>query len=324
MESLDYSDCYTHLERSAAAVWLKTLPTQVKNALDPRHNGHFHSWQQCLQALAQFPPSHSVDLNAAAICAGQVGAHTAPIECLLHQLHPWRKGPYAIEGVYIDTEWRSDWKWQRLAPHIQSLQGRHVLDVGCGSGYHCWRMAGAGAALVVGIDPFLLATFQFHAIKHFVGAHWPVWVLPLGIEAVPPDLQAFDSVFSMGVLYHRRSPLDHLLDLYGCLRHGGELIVETLVIEGDNRQILVPPGRYARMRNVWFIPSCAVLEIWLKRCGFKAVRCIDISPTTQEEQRRTAWMRFESLAECLDSHDPTRTVEGHPAPVRAIFVAQKL
>ncbi|WP_054773231.1 tRNA 5-methoxyuridine(34)/uridine 5-oxyacetic acid(34) synthase CmoB, partial [Methylogaea oryzae] len=268
----------------------------------------------------------SVDLNADALRIGAPGdcdeAQRSAIEQALRQLHPWRKGPYDIHGIPIDTEWRSDWKWQRLADHIAPLDKRLVLDVGCGSGYHCWRMLGAGARRVIGIDPTLLSVMQFLAVKHFAG-DYPVDVLPLGIDDVPPDLQAFDTVFSMGVLYHRRSPMDHLLELKGCLKPGGELVLETLVIDGGLGQVLVPEGRYAKMRNVWFIPSCATLESWLKRCGYREVRLVDLCRTSTDEQRSTDWMRFHSLADFLDPANPELTCEGLPAPTRAVFLAEK-
>jgi tRNA (mo5U34)-methyltransferase len=224
--------------------------------------------------------------------------------------------------LLVDTEWRSDWKWDRIAPHIESLQGRSVLDVGCGNGFHCWRMAGAGASFVLGIDPHLLYTLQYWAIRHFVRAP-EVHVLPLALEDLPPALQAFDTVFSMGVLYHRRAPLDHLRSLLGCLRPGGELVLETLVVEGPDDIALMPPDRYARMPNVWFIPTCNTLARWLGNSGYIEARLVDVTATSTEEQRATAWMTFESLAEALDPEDPTRTIEGHPAPKRAIFVARR-
>jgi tRNA (mo5U34)-methyltransferase len=238
----------------------------------------------------------------------------------LMQLHPWRKGPYRIFGIDIDTEWRSDWKWDRLKDQIAPLRNRLVLDVGCGNGYHCWRMLGAGARLVLGIDPTLLSVMQFQAILKLYGEA-PIYLLPLGIEDVPPNMGLFDTVFSMGVLYHRRSPIDHLLELKGCLRSGGELILETLVVEGDAAQVLVPEGRYAQMRNVWFLPSCAALMLWMRRCGFKNIRLVDVSKTSVEEQRSTEWMRFHSLAEFLDPNSSDLTCEGLPAPVRAVIVA---
>ena len=182
-------------------------------------------------------------------------------------------------------------------------------------------MAGEGAGLVVGIDPTQLFLAQFLAVRRFVGDGWPVHLLPLGIEQVPPKLQAFDTVFSMGVLYHRRSPIDHLMELRDTLKPGGELVLETLVIDGGPGRVLVPEGRYAKMRNVWFLPSPAELVRWLQRCGFGEVRVVDVTTTTTEEQRGTAWMDFESLPDYLDPLDSTRTVEGHPGPVRAIVLA---
>ena len=122
----------------------------------------------------------------------------------------------------------------------------------------------------------------------------------------------------MGVLYHRRDPLEHLRQLRDQLRPGGRLLVETLICEqGD----LAPPSRYARMRNVHLVPAPATVSDWLAQLGFSTVTLCDITPTTTQEQRSTDWMRFESLADALDPLDPNRTVEGLPAPVRGSFVA---
>ena len=183
-------------------------------------------------------------------------------------------------------------------------------------------MAGAGAAIVIGIDPSPLFVVQHQAIKHFLGEH-NTYVLPLGIEHLPARLAAFDTVFSMGVLYHRRSPLDHLVELRNALVQGGELVLETLVIEGQQGEALLPAERYAMMRNVWFIPSCPTLELWLQRCGFKDIKLVDVNVTSTEEQRSTDWMRFDSLADNLDLADSSRTIEGYPAPRRAIFTARR-
>ena len=250
------------------------------------------------------------------------GVDTDALDAALRGLMPWRKGPFEFFGTHIDTEWRSDWKWQRVAPHLSDLRGRRVLDVGCGSGYHGWRMAGAGAAQVLGIDPTVLFLMQYLAVKRFTPTT-PFWFAPLRMEELPAGLAAFDTVFSMGVLYHRRSPLDHLLELRDALRPGGELVLETLVVEGDERAVLMPEGRYAAMRNVFFLPSTAHLAVWLRRCGFDRVRCVDECVTTVEEQRGTDWMRFQSLPDFLDPDDPGRSREGYPAPRRAVMIARR-
>jgi tRNA (mo5U34)-methyltransferase len=302
--------------------WLGRLPNQLETAFGSERHGDWPVWQAALDGLPRIEASE-VDLNVDAIfIGGECGEEQRNrIENLLRRLHPWRKGPYTIHGIHIDTEWRSDLKWRRLKDYIQPLAGRTVLDVGCGNGYHAWRMVGCGAELVIGIDPTLLSVAQFMAVKHFAG-DFPVYVLPLGIEDVPPNLRVFDTVFSMGVLYHRRSPFDHLLELKGCLRSGGELVLETLVIEGDRGKVLVPEDRYAQMRNVWFIPSCSTLLSWLRRCGYRKVRVVDVTKTTTEEQRSTDWMRFQSLSDFLDPGNPQLTIEGLPAPVRAVFIAE--
>lgn len=293
-------------------------------------HGDWPRWQQAIDALPALGPGE-VGCSEGAVALvpdSALGASAyAHLEACLRALHPWRKGPYRIGDLYLDSEWRSDWKWDRLSPHLAPLQGRVVLDVGCGNGYHCWRLALAGARAVLGIDPTALFLAQYLAIRRLLSPMAPrlaqaVRLLPLGIEAVPPALACFDTVLSMGVLYHRRSPIDHLLALRGALRPGGELVLETLVIDGGPQQLLVPAGRYAKMRNVWFIPSPPMLENWLRRCGFSRVRTVDVTPTLGAEQRSTRWMTFESLADFLDPADSSVTVEGHPAPLRAVILAE--
>ena len=322
--ALDYTALYQTVENSPLASWARDLPPRVAAALSHQAHGDLPAWLALLAGLPPIQPA-SIDLRADTVRIGDPGdcdaVTKAALEASLRALHPWRKGPFSLFGIHIDSEWRSDWKWARLRPHITPLAGRRVLDVGCGNGYYALRMAGEGASLVVGIDPTLRYVIQFAALRHYLGP-LPVHVLPLGIEALPREAAGFDTVFSMGVFYHRRSPLDHLLELRACLRPGGELVLETLVIEGDEGAVLVPRGRYAQMRNVWFIPSGATLAAWLQRCGYGAVRLVDVTPTTTAEQRATDWMRFQSLADFLDPRDPGRTVEGYPAPRRAIFVAQ--
>jgi tRNA (mo5U34)-methyltransferase len=242
-------------------------------------------------------------------------------EALL-QLNPWRKGPFCIGQVFIDSEWRSDLKWERVSRHITSLTGRHVLDVGCGNGYYMFRMAAQNPKIVIGLDPSFLFLAQFKAICRYLPA-LPVHLLPLGFEDFPEETEAFDTVFSMGVFYHRRSPFDFLRSLRLMLRKGGELVLETLVIDGDENQVLVPPDRYARMSNVWFLPSVAAMQKWLKKAGFADIRVVDICQTTSEEQRSTEWMPGESFSLCISPDNPQLTVEGLPYPTRATFVCTR-
>lgn len=241
-------------------------------------------------------------------------------EPLLKNLMPWRKGPIECPGFTIDTEWRSDWKWRRVAPHVD-LGSKSILDVGSGNGYYGRRMLEAGAQNVLGVDPTILFVMQHLALDRVLG-RGRNWVVPMTLEQLPDAPGAFDVVFSMGVLYHRKSPPEHLLRLRHFLKPGGQLVLETLVIEGDENAVLVPPGRYARMRNVWFLPSSKACVRWLQRCGFGDVAIVDECVTTLDEQRSTDWMPFESLQQSLDPDDQGKTVEGLPAPRRAVIVAQ--
>ncbi|OUR70864.1 tRNA 5-methoxyuridine(34)/uridine 5-oxyacetic acid(34) synthase CmoB [Methylophaga sp. 41_12_T18] len=317
-----YQSLYQQLEAMGLTEWREQLESQVADRLAIDGHGKMAAWQA---ALAQLPDISNVntDLKNAVKVGDKTnlnGFDQAKFTELLQTFHPWRKGPYSLFDIEIDTEWRSDWKWQRLIAHIQPLKGRKVLDVGGGNGYHGWRMAGEDAELVVGIDPTLVFVMQYQIMQKYIQAD-NHYVLPVGIEHLPKNLNCFDSVFSMGVLYHRRSPLDHLYELKACLRPGGELVLETLIIDGELGMTLMPTDRYAKMRNVWFLPTNETMIVWLQRCGFKNVRCVDVTDTSLEEQRSTDWMTFESLADFLDADDRSKTIEGHPAPKRAIYIA---
>ncbi|MGE6434866.1 tRNA 5-methoxyuridine(34)/uridine 5-oxyacetic acid(34) synthase CmoB [Shewanella baltica] len=321
---ISFSSFYQQIADSNLQHWLETLPSILGKWQRDHKHGNLPKWEKVLNKL-HYPAPDQVDfIDSVTVGSGEQlsPGEKEKLENLLRLFMPWRKGPFHIHGIHIDTEWRSDWKWDRVKQHISPLKNRTVLDVGCGSGYHMWRMLGSDAKRVVGIDPSPLFLCQFEAVKRLAGTHHPVHLLPLGIEELPP-LDAFDTVFSMGVLYHRRSPIDHLLQLRDQLRTGGELVLETLVIDGDENAVLVPQDRYGKMNNVWFIPSVAALMLWLKKCDFTDIRCVDTDVTALAEQRRTDWMPNESLVEYLDPNDITKTVEGYPAPKRATIIAVK-
>ena len=317
-----FESLYQNLNKTRLAPWLNTLPEQIEQCLAKPH-GDVPIWQNALSSLP-INLENIIALDKGTITVTSAAPIAPSLKQAIHdalwQLRPWRKGPYSIHGTFIDCEWRSDWKWQRLINHISPLKDRYILDIGCGNGYHCWRMAAEQAKLVIGIDTSKLFWFQFQAIQHFI-QHPSTHLLPIGIQHLPNHLPLFDTVFSMGVLYHRKSPFEHLQHLKSLLRAGGELVLETLVIDGDQHQVMVPKQRYAMMNNVWFLPSCLALEQWLERCGFTNIRVADINQTSTEEQRTTSWMPFQSLASFLDPSDPNRTIEGHPAPKRAIIIA---
>jgi tRNA (mo5U34)-methyltransferase len=278
--------------------WLEPLKELVHDRMSAAAHGDFERWRDTVSKLGS-------------------ASNDSERRDLLLQLAPWRKGPFDVGGVHIDAEWRSDLKWQRVAGAIEPLAGRRILDVGCGNGWYSLRMADAGAAAVLGIDPTLLYVMQFLAVT----AQPPAVVLPLRLEELPEASRAFDTTFSMGVLYHQRSPIEHLRQLRATLRPGGQLVLETIFIPGEESCACTPAHRYARMKNVWLLPTLTELTTWLRRTGFRDVDIVDTAVTTTAEQRSTEWMPFESLAEALDPDNPDRTVEGWPAPRRVVVTA---
>ena len=329
---VNFDSLYKDLINNDFELWQETLPEQLKQVFKQREHGKQQEWQDILESLPSLKAS-DVNLNADKLGVGSSKdctiAEQENLEATLKKLHPWRKGPYALFGVDIDTEWHSDWKWQRIQSHLSPLKNRSVLDVGCGNGYHMWRMLGEGARLVVGADPSQFFLVQFEVMKRYaatVQKNLPIHILPLKGEELPAFTQeykgkGFDTVFSMGVLYHRLSPIDHLKELKSFIRADGELVLETLIIEGDESNVLIPEDRYAKMRNVWFIPTTGLLVRMLERAGFKNIKLVDINQTSIEEQRRTDWRQFESLADFLDPDDHSKTIEGHPAPLRVVVIA---
>ncbi len=320
---IDFRPFYQHIATTHLSAWLETLPLQLKQWEKQTH-GDYAKWAKIVDFLPHLDADH-IDLKSAvkSECVSPLSAgEQQRLIYHLKQLMPWRKGPYHLHGIHIDCEWRSDFKWDRVLPHLAPLKDRTILDVGCGSGYHMWRMVGEGAKMVVGIDPTELFLCQFEAVRKLLNNDRRANLIPLGIEQMQP-LAAFDTVFSMGVLYHRKSPLDHLSQLKNQLVRGGELVLETLVVDGDINTVLVPADRYAKMKNVYFIPSVPALINWLEKVGFKNVRCVDVAPTSLAEQRKTDWLENESLIDFLDPCDHTKTIEGYQAPTRAVILANK-
>ncbi|MEZ6126069.1 MAG: tRNA 5-methoxyuridine(34)/uridine 5-oxyacetic acid(34) synthase CmoB [Planctomycetaceae bacterium] len=320
----DHSRLFDHLRSTGLSDWADELHRRCRAATELQGHGNLDTWRQAWESLPDCG-RHPVRCVGGRVTIGDtqhVSEQTSTeLRRRLMEFHPWRKGPFELFGIHIDTEWRSDWKWERLKTAVP-LEGCRVLDVGCGNGYYGWQMLAAGAKLVMGLDPFLLYVMQHEVIRRFAPVDAANFVLPLGDDCLPPRLQAFDVTFSMGVLYHRTSPIDHLQALAATLKPKGRLVLETIIIDADDERVLVPEGRYAKMRNVWFLPSVPMLKRWLQRTGFRNITVVDQAVTTLEEQRRTDWMTFESLGDFLDPQDRTKTIEGYPAPVRVVMTAE--
>lgn len=329
MTLFDRELLFKELETRGLGNWVKQLRHLCHEKYSPTSHGDYDKWKAAVEALPDIAAKFTANHDAVEVACDRSQPSSMSVEqrdglhSALMQLHPWRKGPFNLFEQFIDTEWRSDLKWKRMEKSVDFTE-KLILDIGCGNGYYGWKMLERGAEMVIGCDPTLLYNFQYEAVRRYAPANWKNFLVPVADNELPEELGAFDLTLSMGVLYHRTSPIDHLTKLAETLKPNGQLLLETLVIDSaDGRQVLVPAGRYAKMRNVWFIPSLGMLRTWLARTGFTEIEVVDVTATTTHEQRQTEWMRYESLADFLDPNDSSLTIEGHPAPLRAMLLAKK-
>ena len=299
----------------------------IKNASHKiLQTGRGPEWLTHLENLPEFV-AQEVFLDQSEIGAAGVFENSQAADEALKGLRPWRKGPFIFGDLKIDTEWQSWKKWDRLKEVISPLKGKKVLDIGCNSGYYLFRMCAQKPEIVVGVDPFSLYFAQYQVVKNVVeqgqnAVHLPSCMLPVGVEDVYPLGRVFDTVFCMGILYHRKSPLEFIREMQNLLKKGGELILETITVPGEESICLCPPDRYQGMKNVYFLPTVSCLVNWLENYGFSDVRVMSTEKTTFEEQRATEWSYGDSLQGGIDPDDHSKTIEGHPAPQRTLIVAK--
>ncbi len=229
---------------------------------------------------------------------------------------PWRKGPFDIFGTVIESEWQSFKKYNLLRPFF-SLKGKKVADIGCNNGYYMFRFLEDSPKKLVGFDPSPLFRTQFDFIEKF--AKTGIVYEMLGVEHAEFYEDKFDVIFCLGVLYHRSDPVTMLKQLYRALEKEGEVFLDTFYIEGDEEMALCPRSSYSKIPNIYFVPTIKALEHWCLRAGFSEFEVLRTSVTTPDEQRKTEWIEGESLENFLDPSDPTKTVEGYPAP-RRVYV----
>lgn len=241
------------------------------------------------------------------------------IEALARELIPWRKGPFTLGELALDAEWRSDIKWDRLAPDLPDFQGQTVADVGCNNGYYLYRIAAAGAAQVIGFDPTLKYWLQYRLLARHAPQNLPIEFLPLGWQFLGGFPAAFDTIFLMGINYHEPEPLNLFHACLHALKPGGLLVCESVVVPGDAELEIFPAGKYAGIGGVYSIPTARALVSQLALCGFQDIRIQHNVLLTSAEQRRAEFSPQQSLADALDENGFSK--EGYPLPHRAAISA---
>ena len=241
------------------------------------------------------------------------GDKPSNLEEVARMMMPWRKGPFELFDLYIDTEWQSNIKYNLLRKHFD-LKDKRVADIGCNNGYYMFRMLEDKPKSLVGFDPSPLYKTQFDFINHFVKSSI-VYEL-LGVEHVEFYEEKFDTIFCLGVLYHRSDPVAMLKQLFKGLDKKGEVILDTFYIDGEEEMALCPESSYSKIPNIYFVPTIKALKHWCLRAGFESFEVLETSRTDSIEQRKTDWIEGQSLEDFLDPNDETKTVEGYPAPQR--------
>ena len=299
--------------------WQKLLDPYKESFFGIKKDKRIELWQKILSELPN-PSDKTVEMSSEV----KIDFNWSPQDSnetkdLLLQLVPWRKGPFLINDVFIDSEWRSHLKWERFLELDLDLNDKTVLDVGSGNGYYGFRMLGLGAKEVLCLEPNLTHFSQFLAINNFAQSK-KIQMLPERLESIQMDKPYFDVIFSMGLLYHQRDPGEHLRLLASHLKEEGRIVVETIVTPEDYEEVLVPSDRYANMSNVWSVHNEMGLEKIILEQGLEIIDSTEAVMTTVEEQRATQWMPFRSFESALEEGNPEKTIEGFPTPLRKFVV----
>ena len=239
------------------------------------------------------------------------------------QLIPWRKGPFRINDIFIDSEWDSEKKWKRFQKLNLDLDGKSILDVGSGNGYYAFRMVGMGADKVLCLEPNLVHVSQFSAINHFVNSE-KIRMIPERLEESGLANSKFDVIFSMGLLYHQKNPFEHLNNLKDLLADNGKLVLETIISPKECGKALEPSnGKYASMPNVHFVHTDNGCKSIFRNLSLQVHAESDLAVTNDNEQRSTKWMPFKSFESALNLQNKSITIEGYPAPKRKFYLLGK-
>ena len=136
-----------------------------------------------------------------------------------------RFDPELMGGSLLEAEHLARYRWAGAL-----VEGKRVLDAGCGTGYGSELLARQGAAEVVGVD--VDAEVIDAASRSDQRATFAV----ADLRELPADLGEFDVVVCFEVLEHIREPEVALDSLAGVLRPGG-----ILAVSSPNRDVY-PPG----------------------------------------------------------------------------------
>lgn len=298
------------------------LQQQVNTAAARLGEPQFTGLSSRIAALETEPRGITIADGVVHFQGSHQSTHSAQLaETLARELIPWRKGPFQLFDLYLDAEWRSDAKWNRIAPDLPDLKGKVIADVGCNNGYYLFQLQAAGAHRVIGFDPTLKYWLQYQLLAAHAPA-LPVSFLPLGWQALVDMPEVFDVLFLMGINYHEANLLDLLHTCRKALKPGGLLVCESVVVDADADFEIFPAGKYAGIGGVYAVPTPRALSRQLTSAGFQNVTVQHTARMTVAEQRRSEFSPQKSLADFITADG--LSIEGYPPLYRSALLSYRL
>ena len=288
------------------------------------NNGNLEKWFNIINELPEIS-TNTIEFSKNHIVIGKESEINSSQKEILEEnllkLNPWRKGPFKLFGLEIDSEWRSDKKWERIKNFLPNKKGLRICDLGCSNGYYAYKLMNLEPDLIVGLDKTPLFIMQFFATKYYAKKLQELIILPCMAEEFTQEKIDFDLLLSMGILYHAKDPEIHIETLNKLLKSKGFLILETIISLSKENIKINKDQTYAGMKNIGTIFTKDNLIKLINLYGFKNVEFVDQSYTDSSEQRATKWMPGKSIKDFLLPNG--NTIEGYPPVCRAIFIAQK-
>ena len=169
--------------------------------------------------------------------------------------------PAPLERARMEYEIEVAGRFLRYFPEL-NLQGKEVLEIGCGYGGSAARFAELGAKRVIGLEPFQKPCKEARAFVAEKGVSGAKFVVGLG-EQIPLQSNFFDVITSYDVFEHVED-LEKVLD--ECLR------------------ILKPGGILFAVFPPFYHPTGAHLDTWISRMPWSNVlfRCETIIKAVAE------------------------------------------
>jgi SAM-dependent methyltransferase len=111
-------------------------------------------------------------------------------------------------------------EWHELKKMLPDFQGKRVLDLGCGFGWHCRFAIENGAKSVIGVD---ISQKMLSEAKNKTKSEYIQYIC-MPIEDIDFPVNSFDVIISSLVFHYIQSYGDILSKISKCLSKGGDFV----------------------------------------------------------------------------------------------------